>query len=74
MEIEKEMIYGFKKTKYMVINTGKELEEGIIQETNILKYLQNVINKSENLKDHILELNRKCEVINREISAIGVKH
>ena len=74
MEIEKEMIYGFKKTKYMVINTGKELEEGIIQETNILKYLQNLINKSENLKDHILELNRKCEVINREISAIGVKH
>ena len=33
-----------------------------------------VINKSGNLKDHILELNRKCEVINREISAIGAKH
>ena len=33
-----------------------------------------VINKSRNLKDHILELNRKCEVINREISAIGAKH
>ena len=32
-----------------------------------------VINKSENLKDHILGLNRKCEVINREISAIAVK-
>ena len=32
-----------------------------------------VINKSENLKDHILGLNRKCEVINREISAIEVK-
>ena len=23
------------------------------------------------MKDHILELNRKCEVINREINAIG---
>ena len=26
------------------------------------------------MKDHALELNRKCEVINREISAIGAKH
>ena len=33
-----------------------------------------VINKSGNLKDHKLELNRKCEVINREISTIGAKH
>ena len=33
-----------------------------------------VINKSGNLKDQILELNRKCEVINREIGAIGAKH
>ena len=27
-----------------------------------------------NLKDHILELDGKCEVINREISAVGAKH
>ena len=33
-----------------------------------------VVNKSENLKDHTLELNRKCEVINREIKAIGAKY
>ena len=33
-----------------------------------------VINKLGNLKDHILELDRKCEVINREISAVGAKH
>ena len=33
-----------------------------------------VFNKLGNLKDHILELNRKCEVINREINAIGTKH
>ena len=32
-----------------------------------------VINKSGNVKVYILELNRKCEVINREISAIGKK-
>ena len=33
-----------------------------------------VINKLGNLKDDILELNRKCKVINREINAIGLKH
>ena len=33
-----------------------------------------VISKSGNLKDHLPELDRKCEVINREISAIGAKH
>ena len=32
-----------------------------------------VVNKSRNLKDHMLELNRKCEVINREISEIVAK-
>ena len=66
----------------MVINMGEEPEkvieervkEEIVQETDIYKYLGMVINKLENLKDHILILNRKCEVINREISAIGAKH
>ena len=33
-----------------------------------------VINKLGNVKVYILELNRKCEVINREISAIGKKY
>ena len=33
-----------------------------------------VINKLGNLKDHILELDRKCEVINREIIAVGAKN
>ena len=81
MKIEKKTIYGLKKTKYMVINTGKEPEEvieervkeGIVQETYIYKYLGTVINKLGNLKDHVLELKRKCEVINREIHAIGAK-
>ena len=73
METEKKMIYGLKKTRYMVINTGKDPEEvidervkeGIVQEVDIYKYLGMVINKSGNLKNHILELNRKCEVITR---------
>ena len=38
------------------------------------EYLGMVINKLGNLKDHILALNRKCKIINREISAIGAKH
>ena len=82
MEIEKKKIYGLKKTKYMVINTRKEPEEAIeervkeeiVQKTNIFKCLGMVINKSGNLKDNILELNRKCEVINRETIGTGEKH
>ena len=61
MEIEKKMIYGLMKTRYMVINKGMELEEaidervkeGIVQETDIYKYLGIVINKTGNLRDHI---------------------
>ena len=51
----------------------ERVNEGKIQETDIYKYLVMVINKLGNLKDHILELNRKCKVINREINAIGAK-
>ena len=60
----------------MVINTGKEPEEAMVERVNegIVQKTDMVINKSGNLKDHILELNRKCEVINREISAIRAKH
>ena len=80
MEAEKKVIHELKKTKYMVINTGEEPEvieervkEGIVQETDIYKYLGMVINKLGNLK-YILELNGKCEAINREISPVGWKH
>ena len=45
MEIEKKMIYGLKKTKYIVINKGKEpkkvieerVKERLVQETYIYK-------------------------------------
>ena len=47
------------------------MNKGIVQETAIHEYLEMVIIKSENLEDHILEINRKCEVVNREISAVG---
>ena len=53
----------------MVINTGKEPEEAMVERVNegIVQETDMVINKSGNLKDHILELNR-------EISAIRAKH
>ena len=59
------MIYRLKRTKYMVIITGKEPEEvteervkeEIFQVTDIYKYIGKVINKLGNLKDHTLELN-----------------
>ena len=82
MEIQKRMIYVLKKTKYMAITMGKEPEElidervkeEIVQKTDIYNYLGMVINKLENFKDYILELNRNCEVINREINATGAKY
>ena len=42
MEIEKKIIYGLKKTKYMFINTGKEPEEVTEERKNSSKnrYLQ----------------------------------
>ena len=47
MEIEKKIIYGLKKTKYMVINMRKEpdkvieerVKEGMVQERDIYKLL-----------------------------------
>ena len=63
----------------MVINTGKEPEEvteervkeGIVQETDINKYLGMVINKSRNLKDHILELNRNVKQLIEKLVQLG---
>ena len=80
-EIEKKMIYGLKKVEYMIINTGKEpveaiverVKEGIVQEKDIYKYLEMVIKKSGNLRDYTLELNKKCAMNDREISANEAK-
>ena len=57
MEIEKKMVHGLNKTKYLMINTVKELEEGenvikerakegIVQERDIFEYVGMVISKS----------------------------
>ena len=66
----------------MAINTGKGPKEAIeervkevtFQEADIYKYLEMVVNIWGNLENHKLEINRKYELINWQISEIGTKH
>ena len=81
MEKEKKISFGLKKTKYMIVKTGREEEEeinetvkaGRIQRTDKCKYLGMTISTDGQLTEHIKELNSRCDIINREISAIGAK-
>ena len=80
MEKEKKISSGPKKTKYMIIITGREEEEinetvkaRRIQRTDKCKYLGMTIATDGQLTDHIKELNSRCDIINREMSAIGAK-
>ena len=81
MEREKKISFGLKKTKYMIVKTGREEEEeinetvkaGRIQRTDKCKYLGVTISTDGQLTEHIKELNSRCDTINREISAIGAK-
>ena len=82
MEVEKNMKCSLSKTKYLVVNTGKEKEEDIleqvkagnIQRTKKYKYLGITMNEGENLKGHIEELKQKIEAIIREIGIIGSRN
>lgn len=69
------MIYAIRKSIRIKMEpeeaTEERVKEGLVQETDIWKYLGTVINKSRNLKYHIQRLTRKYKVINREISATG---
>ena len=81
MEREKKISFGLKKTKYMIVKTGREEEEeinetvkaGRIQRTDKCKYLGITISTDGQLTEHIKELNTRCDIINREICAIGAK-
>ena len=82
MEKEKKMTYGLKKTKYLIVKTGKEIEE-IVQEnvksgevckTETYHYLGITINEEGNLEEHIKVIARKCETIRWEIDAIGANN
>ena len=82
MEKQKKIRYGPKKTKYMMVKTGKEREE-IVQEnvksgevckTETYHYLGITINEEGNLEEHIKVIARKCETIRWEIDAIGANN
>ena len=61
LETEKKYTFGIDKTKYMVINTGREAEEmieeeierGKVTKTDEYKYIGLWLNKEGNLKTHI---------------------
>ena len=63
MEVQKKMKYSLDKTRYMVIRTGKEMEEDVSEQVkagNIKKYKRSIylgitINEEENLKGDIEE-------------------
>ena len=78
MEKEKKISFGLKKTKYMIVKTGREEEEvnetvkaGRIQITVTYKYLGMTMSADGQLAEHIKELNSRCDTINREICTIG---
>ena len=71
MEKEKKIRFGLKKTKYMIVKTGREEEinetvrAGRIQRTDKCKYLGMTISTDGQLTEHIKELNNsKCDIIN----------
>lgn len=61
MEQQKKFTYGLKKTKYMILNTGKEKEESIdeevkegkVKQTEEYKYVGFHVNKQANCQFHI---------------------
>ena len=84
IEKEKKISFGVKKTKYMIVKTGREEEEinkivkvGRMQRINKCKYLGMIISTDRQLTGHIkelkIQLNPTCGIINKEIYAIGAK-
>ena len=80
MEIEKKISFGLKKTKYMIVKTGREEEQinkkvkaGRIQRTEKCKFLGMTISTDGQFTEHIKELNSRCDSINQEICTIGAK-
>ena len=61
METLKKFEYGLKKTKILIVRTGKgeveqiqeRVQQGTVLETDKYKYLGMVINTERSLKDHI---------------------
>ena len=79
MEKDKKISFGLTKTKYMIVRTGQEEEinkivkAGRIERTDKWKYLGMTISTGRQLTEHIKQLNTRCDIISREICAIGAK-
>ena len=80
MENQKKISFDLKKTKYMTVKIGREEEvineivkTGRIQRTDMYKHLGIATSTDGHLTEHIKEINSTCDIINREISAIGAK-
>ena len=79
MEKEKNISFGLKKTKYMIVKTGREEEvnetvrAGRIQKADKWKILEMTIPTDRQLTEHMKEVNTRCDIISREICAIGAK-
>ena len=81
METLKKFEYGLKKTKIMIVRTGKgeveqiqeRVKQGTVLERDKYKYLGMVINTEGNLKDHIQEMWQKSNKMLLQINATGTK-
>ena len=79
MEEIKKFTYGIEKTKYMVVDTGKEKEEkieerieaGIVEKTKVYKYMGVMLNEKGDLKDHLIYKKNKMIGITASIKQIG---
>ena len=81
METLKKFEYGLKKTKLVIVRTGKReveqiqerVQQSTVLETDKYKHLGMVINTEGILKDHIQEMGKNSNKILLEINAIGAK-
>lgn len=82
METKKKMTYGLKKTKYMVVNTGKEPEEainegvheGVVEKVDEYKYVGLWLNEDGNLMLHLKRSMEKLPGKIQQIKNISSKH
>ena len=79
MEIQKKFRYSLKKTKYMIIKTGREpdveikekVEEGYVTEAESYKYLGLYLNQKGNLQLHIQKIKEKIYIKILEVTRIA---
>ena len=79
IEKKQEISFDLKKTRYMIVKTGtvgeinETVKAGRIQRTDKCKYLGITISPDGKLTERVKELNARCDIIYREICAIGEK-